>query len=163
MEKNNVREPYYMSLPSLIALTGFIAGVGGALLGYFAYSFHFSKINPDLILDIFRGDWKDGWLGLIVATILYGILSIGVAFLYYAILKQKRSIIWGAVFGLILFLLIFFLLYPIFPSLDRITEYDFETITTEVCLFLLYGIFIGYSISYEYNEQKYWKKIDESQ
>ncbi|WP_230200084.1 YqhR family membrane protein [Bacillus niameyensis] len=162
MDKEKHGGQYYMSLPKLAMVTGFVAGLFGALLGYAAHYLNFTEVNPSLILDIFRGNWKDGWLGGFIACLLYGLISMGAAVIYLGLLKKKKSIVWGAVYGLLIFALVFLVLYPIFPRLDRIDAYNFTTIITEICCFILYGIFIGFSISYEYNEQQYWKKINSS-
>lgn|SRR5690606_9624192 len=159
LEKEKNANKTHMNLMQLTIITGLVAGILGSLIGFFAHTFKFTDINPDLILAPFQGEWKEGWLGIVIATLLYGIISIVVALLYYFTLRKQKSIIWGAVFGAVIFLLLYFVLYPIIPGLDQIWKYPLLTIVTEVCFFILYGIFIGYSISYEYQEQQYWEKI----
>ncbi|GIN73545.1 hypothetical protein J14TS2_40200 [Bacillus sp. J14TS2] len=151
---------FYMSLTQLSIYTGFVAGAGGTLLCFAAHYFHFTEIKPSFILMIFNGDWKDGWLGILISCLIYGLISIAVASGYYALLKTKRSIIWGGVYGAALFCLVFLVFYPVIPTIQFITNYNIMTILTEASFFILYGIFIGYSISYEYNEQQYWKKVE---
>ncbi|MBP1914754.1 YqhR family membrane protein [Lederbergia galactosidilytica] len=158
MENKEHNNQYYMSLTQLSAITGFVAGVGGALLCFAAHYFNLTKIKPSFVLMIFRGDWKDGWLGIIITCLIYGVISIGVAFGYYILLKRKHSIIWGGIYGAALFCLVFLVLHPVIPTIQFITKYNLITILTEASFFILYGIFIGYSISYEYNEQQYWEK-----
>lgn len=160
MDQEKQGGQYYMSLAKLAMITGFVAGLLGALIGYAAHYLNFTEVNPSLILDVFKGHWKEGWLGVLIASLLYGLISMGVAVIYLGLLKKKKSILWGAVYGLIIFVLVFLVLYPIFPHLERIDAYNFTTIVTEICFFILYGIFIGFSISYEFNEQQYWKKIN---
>lgn len=41
---------------------------------------------------------------------------------------------------------------PIFPDVRTVTELTSDTIITTICIYLLYGLFVGYSISFEYNE-----------
>ena len=55
----------------------------------------------------------------------------------------------------------FFVLNPLFPSLNPISELKRNTIISMVCLYLLFGVFVGYSISYEYNEQNARKNIEQ--
>ncbi|MCJ7839342.1 YqhR family membrane protein [Lederbergia sp. NSJ-179] len=159
MEKEKNSNRYSMPLTHLAMLTGFVAGAGGALLCFIAHYLNFTEIKPSFILTIFRGNWQDGWLGIVISCLIYGLLSILVAFGYYVLLKRKKSIIWGGVYGAALFCLIFFVFYPIIPTIQLITNYNLTTILTEACFFVLYGIFIGYSISYEYNEQQYWENV----
>ena len=49
-------------------------------------------------------------------------------------------------------LLVFFVFNPIFPEVRTVTELTSDTIITTICIYLLYGLFVGYSISFEYNE-----------
>lgn len=46
----------------------------------------------------------------------------------------------------------FFLFNPIFEDVKSITELKSDTIVTTLCLYILYGLFVGYSISFNYNE-----------
>ncbi|MFP3489296.1 YqhR family membrane protein, partial [Staphylococcus sp. SIMBA_130] len=43
---------------------------------------------------------------------------------------------------------------PMFIDLPTITKLDRNTVITTICLYLLYGVFIGYSISFEYHENQ---------
>lgn len=159
MRQDNGKPIYYMSLLQLTIITGFVAGFFGSLFGYFLHYFNFTKVSPAIILAIFRGDWKNGWLGVFIACIIYGILSILVALIYYLLLRKKQSIWLAGLYGILILLIVFFVFHPLFTELKPIYEYDLLTIITEICFFLLYGIFIGFSISFEYHEQQYWKNL----
>lgn len=47
---------------------------------------------------------------------------------------------------------VFFVFNPIFQDVRAVTELKSDTIITTICIYLLYGLFVGYSISFEYNE-----------
>lgn len=160
VENKEYNNQYTMSLTQLSVFTGFVAGAGGALLCFAAHYFNLTEIKPSFILVIFKGNWKGGWLGVVISCLIYGFISILVALGYYTLLKKKKSIIWGGIYGAILFFLIFFVLYPVIPTIQFIMKYNVITILTEASFFILYGIFIGYSISYEYNEQQYWENAE---
>lgn len=129
---------------------GFVGGVFWSLMGYVTYLFSFSEIHPNTILQPWAfGNWKDRWPGLIVSVLIIGIISIGVALLYYVFLKKFKSIWFGIVYGAVLWAFVFLLLNPLFPSMKTIGELTSNTIITTICLYILYGIFVGYSISFE--------------
>jgi hypothetical protein len=154
LEQNQKEQP--MSLLTLSVLTGFIGGVLWSLIGYVSYLFHFTTISPRVIFDFWAiGDWKNGWIGTTLAIILIGLLAIGAALIYYAMFRKRESMWVGAGYGLLLFLIIFTLLKPMFPSVKPLTELDVNTLITTVCLYILFGIFVGYSISYEHKEQQH--------
>ena len=150
--EQNKKEPPVSSVNKAI-VTGFIGGVFWSLLAYFAYILNFTKISPNLILQPFvLGDWKNGMLGNFIGVVLIGILSIGAALIYYAILKRFTSMWVGIIYGAVLFVLVFFLLNPIFPNLQTVFELPRGTVVTTACIYILFGVFVGYSISFDYNE-----------
>ncbi|MFS0643984.1 YqhR family membrane protein [Siminovitchia sp. 179-K 8D1 HS] len=152
-------ETYYnISLLTLAVVTGLVAGIFGGLMGYLLYYFNFTEISPEVILTPVAGSWKSNWIGIIIVSMIYGVISIIVALVYYALLRKKKSFVWGAVYGAALFIVIFFVLHPLYPNAKSILSYDINTILTGLTSFILYGVFIGYSISYEYEESLYVKK-----
>ncbi|MCY9128778.1 YqhR family membrane protein, partial [Bacillus spizizenii] len=98
------------------------------------------------------GEWKKHGLGTVISIILIGLLSIGAAFLYFLLLKRLKTMWPGVLYGLLLWLLVFFVFNPIFPDVRAVTELKADTVITTICIYLLYGLFVGYSISFEYNE-----------
>lgn len=144
-----------MSYNGKVATIGFFGGLFWSLIGYFAFYFKFIKFGPALVLMPWAlGDWKNGHLGQIVGILIIGLLSILVAFIYKVILQKVYNIWAGLLFGLALWAIVFYLLNPIFPGLKPVNELDVNSIITSICLYILYGLFIGYSISYEYKQGK---------
>ncbi len=147
--KGNYPKP--MSIITHVCWTGLVAGIFWSLLGYIAYLFSFTDIHPHVILEPWAlGNWKKEWLGTIISIIVYGIISIGAAFIYFSAFKKLTGIWPGMLYGIVLFFLVFIILNPLFPSIGPFKELSRDTLVTSVCLYLLYGLFIGYSISYEY-------------
>lgn len=144
-----------MSFIMMVIVTGLIGGIFWSGLSYLAYVFNFTEIRPNVILEPWTiGDWKNQWLGTVISIFLIGILSIGIALVYYAILRKFKSMLVGIGYGIGLFLLVFFVLNPIFPSIRPFGELERNTIITSICFYVLYGVFIGYSISYEDSENR---------
>src|SRR5690606_33186290 len=115
-----------------------------------AYVFNFTEIRPNVILEPWTiGAWKEGWLGTTISILLIGVISIVAALIYYAALRKFPNILVGAGYGIVLFLLVFFVLNPIFPGISPFHELERNTIITSVCFYILFGVFVGYSISYE--------------
>ncbi|HEY4551899.1 MAG TPA: YqhR family membrane protein [Bacillaceae bacterium] len=159
MSKDNQRQSAQMGLLKLSVITGFVAGLLGSMSGYAAHYFKFTKADPHLIMAPFRGlEWVDTWLGYAIAILLYGILSIGTALIYYIALRKRKTPWTGLLYGVGIFLLIFLVLPPILPDIRPLFENERNTLITELCIFICYGLFIGYSISYEYNEQQYFQE-----
>jgi hypothetical protein len=114
-EQNKRERP--MSLLMKAVITGFVGGVFWSLLGYLAYFFHFTEISPNMILIPWViGDWKYGKLGNYIAIFLIGLLSILVALIYYVALKQIRGMWGGILYGVVLWIIVFYGLNPLLPN-----------------------------------------------
>ncbi|MEI5908110.1 YqhR family membrane protein [Bacillus spongiae] len=152
LEQNQKEKPIPFLLN--VVLTGFIGGVLWSGIAYFTYIFHFTTISPNIFFEPWAaGEWKDSWIGILLSIIGYGIVSIGAALIYYGLFRKLRSMWVGAAYGIGLFLIVILLLNPLFKSMKSLTELDINTLITCVCIYLLYGVFIGFSISYEEEER----------
>ncbi|WP_088104713.1 YqhR family membrane protein [Halalkalibacter urbisdiaboli] len=152
LEQN--QHPEQMSYGAKVALIGLFGGLIWSLIGYLAFYFKFIRVGPALILMPWAlGDWKTTYIGQLVGIAVISLLSIGIAF-FYRMLMQKIHIIWAGIgFGFVLWILVFYVINPFIPGLKAVQNLDLNTIITSLCLYVLYGLFIGYSISYEYAEQ----------
>ncbi|MGM8365110.1 YqhR family membrane protein [Virgibacillus sp. W0181] len=133
-------------------ITGIFAGLFWGSIGVFLYYFNFSEVSPAsfLVRPWISEAWTDKWIGDIASVLLTGIVSILSAIVYYSLLKKQNKIWVGVLYGIILWGVIFYLLQPVFTNIPALKEMSKETITSTICLFILYGTFIGYSISYDY-------------
>ncbi|KMK76981.1 YqhR family membrane protein [Alkalihalobacillus pseudalcaliphilus] len=144
-----------MSFHTKVVLIGFFGGLIWSSVWYFSFFFNFIRVGPALMLLPWTlGDWKDTYIGQLVGIAVIMILSIGLAYLYKVTLQKVKSMWAGVGFGILLWVLVFYILNPLFPGLKTVQNLDSNTIVTSICLFALYGLFVGYSISYEYGEQK---------
>lgn len=161
MQHEQNRHPKTMSFMTLVILTGFIGGIFWSGLGFLAYLINLTDVHPNAILEPWTiGNWKEGWIGTIISIILIGLVSILAALIYYALLRKFLSILVGIVYGVILFLLVFGILNPLFPGISPLQELSQNTIITSICLYILFGLFVGYTISYEESEINYKKERD---
>ncbi len=151
LEQNKENEPIPML--AKVAIIGLFGGIFWSLLAYLCHIFNFTVISPNLVLQPWLiGEWKNRILGQFVGIGVIGLLSIGAAFIYYALLRRFQHIWAGAAYGFAIWVLVFYVLNPIFPGLKAVTELDRNTNITTICFYILYGAFIGYSISFEANE-----------
>ena len=153
LEQNKKEQP--LSTIMKVVITGFFGGVFWSYIGYCAYFFNFTDISPNMILSPWAvGEWKDSRLGNYISIFIIGLLSILIALVYYAVLRKMQSVWVGIIFGGALWALLFYVLNPIFPDLQTVGQLSRNTIITTVCLYVLYGVFIGYSISFEAAESE---------
>ncbi|MFC3039040.1 YqhR family membrane protein [Virgibacillus xinjiangensis] len=159
LEQNKMEEP--MGLLPRSLLTGFIGGIFWSFIGFIMYYFNFTELSSKhyLLRSWNRSGWTDTWLGEALSILLVGLLSIVVALVYYMLLKKVNSLWAGAAYGIILWVVINYIATPIFENIPPANELSLETIISSLCLYILYGTFIGYSISYDYHETQL-KKSD---
>lgn len=134
---------------------GFFAGViWGAVKAGEAY-LKFTKIPAGFMAKPFfapsfmnttAGFWM-GWLIFIVFSILAALL--------YAALFRKVPGHWaGLGYGAAWWALIYLLVGPSTGMMRWMYRYDWNTILTDACLFLVWGLFIGFSISFEFTDER---------
>lgn len=152
LEQNKHEKP--MTFISMVVITGLVGGIVWSSLALIAYIFNFTEVRPNLILEPWAlGDWKKGWIGTVFSILAIGVLSIGASLLYYAVLRRFNNMWVGMAYGIGLFLLVFYVLNPIFPGIESFWKLSRNTLVTTACIYLLYGVFIGYSISFEESER----------
>lgn len=149
-EKNENKESL---LPSTM-LTGFVGGVFWSFVGLTLSYFNFAELSPTtfILRPWIQAEWTESWIGNIISIVIIGILSIIVALIYLVLFKKVYSMWMGVVFGGILWGIVFYLLQPMFFNVPRITELTLNTTLTTFCLFILYGTFIGFTISYNFHD-----------
>lgn len=154
LEQNKREEP--VSVLSRSLLTGFIGGLIGGFFGVVLYYFNFSEVAPKsyVLRSWLTAEWIDTWLGTVLSIVMIALLSLATAFSYFLLFKKINSLWMGAAYGVVLWFVVFYIIQPIFPNIPHLTDMNSDTRVSTLCLYLLYGTFIGYSISYDYNETK---------
>lgn len=151
LEQNQQENPH--SFIMHVFSIGIWGGVIWSLVGHAVHYFHFMQVSPRFILTSWiNSSWVNGWLGVVISTLLWGILSILPSFIYYGVLRKILSLYVALLFGAVLWLMLVFVFRPIFTNLPSFSKMDANTIITSLCLFVLYGLFVGYSIFYEEKE-----------
>lgn len=144
------------SLLSNALITGFIGGMFWSAIWSLSYYFNFSEVSPRhyFLNSWLESPWTDSWIGVFATILIAGVLSVPVALFYYIALKKLYSMWAGVLYGLLLWVVLFFLLQPLFPDTPPVMKMNADTNFTTVGLFMLFGTFIGYSISYDYYDLK---------
>ncbi|WP_180954464.1 YqhR family membrane protein [Bacillus sp. V5-8f] len=159
-QNSNKAENRDGSLITDTIIIGFTGGVLLCLALQFAVYFNLIDFSPRFILTSWTDlAWVDGWLGIVFSALFFGILSIIAALLYYALFKKTKHFYAGLLCGVVLWLLLVFMFRPMFPDFPSFSKMNAKTIITGICIFVLYGVFVGYSISYEYGEIQRLNKV----
>ncbi|MBU5466373.1 hypothetical protein KQI49_05930 [Virgibacillus sp. MSJ-26] len=137
-------------------LTGFIGGVFWSAVGMLMYYFNFIEIPvKSLVLTFWiKASWAQSWIGNVVSIFLIGLLSIVVAIIYYGLFKKRNSMWVGFWFGIVLWFIVFYFFNSFMDNVPSLSNLKNETIVSTLSLYSLYGLFVGYSISFDYNDNR---------
>jgi hypothetical protein len=142
-----------------VLTTGFFGGFFASSLAYFAHFLNFIPFGPGILLQILptyeNTPWMRGIGGHALGIIIISLLSILAAFLYYALFRKIETAWTGVWYGLALWVVIFLGINQLIPGVRTIGELGWNTNFTLVSIFIMYGLFVGYSISYEHKQFEY--------
>ncbi|KAB8128457.1 hypothetical protein F9U64_16120 [Gracilibacillus oryzae] len=141
-------------IPKVISI-GFFGGFIWSLVASITAFFNFTTVSPKtfVLRSWLQTNWTDQWLGQLISILVLSVLSILLALLYYFVFKNVQGIWIGIVIGFVLWFITFWLMDPVFTNIPAFYLLDSDTIVTTICLFIIYGVFVSYSISFAYSQQ----------
>ncbi|TBL79909.1 YqhR family membrane protein [Paenibacillus thalictri] len=134
---------------------GFYAGLIWGALKIVEHYFQFTELTPGFLIEpFFKHAFLLTWQGLLVGWLFFIIFSI-IASLIYAVAMAKAKGPWpGAVYGIAWWALLYLILGPASGMMSSIGRIEWNTLITDGCLFVLWGLFIGYSITLEFTDER---------
>lgn len=138
-----------------IASIGFFGGIFWSTVSFVLSFFDFTQIGPTFVIEkIPLGKWANFYIELLISIFCIGIISIVIAFIFFFIGRKFTGVLPGVFYGLLWWVIIFLVLGKIAFDLKPIKEYSSDTMVTSICLFILYGTFISYSVSFASQEEE---------
>lgn len=133
---------------------GFFAGFFWGFVAVFQHYFHFTHIVPGfLLVPFFPIDFLRTGYGYLVGWLSWIPFSMIASLLYGLLFRRRVSHYRGLIYGALCWGLLFVLICPMLNMTLSINLLDWNSIITSFCLFLVWGLFIGYSISMEYTDE----------
>jgi len=141
--------------PVLFSLKiGFFAGLIWGLLRWLATGLHFTSVAQAFLLDPFVPRawlggfyWQAGGLAAFIA------MSMLAAVVYVALLGKLSGPWPGIGFGAIWWVLAYAWAGPYIGAVPPLNRIGWDSLVTDFCLFLMWGLFIGYSIAFELHDE----------
>ena len=134
---------------------GFFAGLIWGVIKIIAYYLGFTKVIPAFIADaFFPHHMLESWTGHSYGLISFILFSMIASLIYAALLYKVHGYWLGFLYGAAWWVLIYVLVGPFIGMVPNILDIDWNSRITDFCIFLLWGVFIGYTIAYEYNEER---------
>lgn len=152
MNNNNKSERFFLIVRTIG--TGFIGGLICSLIGMLMNYFNFSDITLRSYVDLpgLNLDSLNTVLIYIISIIIISLFSVLLALVYFLFFKKINTLWMGVFYGILIWIILFLLIHPVYPNIQNLKELGKDTIVSTICLFIFYGLFIGYSISYDYDD-----------
>ncbi|MEI3606791.1 YqhR family membrane protein [Pseudogracilibacillus sp. SE30717A] len=132
---------------------------GGVFIGVFFFVMHYfnmTEVKPKLFLNLIFSDskWIERWYAYLILLVIFSIMSTILALVYYYLLRQRKSWVVGAVYGGIIWGVLYYISPILINNYNPFLNLNSESHISMLCLFVLYGVFTGYSISFDYENIK---------
>ncbi|OAB46411.1 YqhR family membrane protein [Paenibacillus antarcticus] len=134
---------------------GFFAGVIWGTMHWVFYIFKFTNVIPAYLAEpFFKNQFLKSGAGQLVGLLFFIAFSIVVALIYAALFRKLKGPWPGMIYGIIWWAIIFVVVGPLFDMVKPLSGLSSTTIISEFCLFLLWGLFIGYTIAMEFTDER---------
>jgi hypothetical protein len=149
-------ETIVRSKPLPFALqVGFFAGVIWGAVRWLLYYFGFTDVIPGFLVEpFFKHDFLNGTGGYVVGYASFIVMSMIAALIYVLFAKLLKGPLPGILYGLLWFGLVYLLIGPMVGMLLPIGKLDWDSIWTDFSVFVLWGVFIGYTITMEFTDER---------
>lgn len=135
---------------------GFFAGLIWGAVKIIGYFFKFTTVVPGFLVEsFFKHEFLVTWQGYLTGWAFFTLFSIFASFFYMIVLAKLKGPWMGLAYGAIWWAAIYLFVGPLTGMMKWLYQLDSNTIISDFCLFILWGLFIGYSIALEYTEDRY--------
>lgn len=141
--------------PWIFALElGFFAGLIWGGLRWLMYWLSFTKVSPGFMAEpFFKHDFLTTAVGHLVGYLLFIVFSVLVSLLYVLTLRKLKGPWPGMIYGVFWWSIVFIAGSQLF-LMQRPFMLPWNSVISEFCIFLLWGLFIGYTTALEYTDER---------
>jgi len=134
--------------------TGFFAGLIWGFARWFAVSLNFTRVPQAFLVDgwVKRSSLHSAWWHW-TGLLLFIVMSMIAALVYWLVLGRLRGPWPGIAFGAAWWALLFLIVGPPTGTTESVRVLGWNSIFTELCLYLVWGLFIGYSFAFEFHDE----------
>lgn len=135
-------------------LIGLYAGFIWGLIRWLVVALKFTDVPQAFLADPWvrraaLGHWYWQWGGLL----LFMLMSALAGFVYWLLLRALRGPWPGIVYGAAWWAALFFAVGPMSGATLPAREIGWKSLISELCIYVAWGLFIGYSIAFEYHDE----------
>lgn len=134
---------------------GFYAGFIWGGIRWIFYAFHFTSILPGFLLEpFFKHSFLESTAGQVAGWLSFIALSIIASLLYVYVFRRAKGPWPGIAYGVVWWVVLMIVIAPLLNMSPPMKQLSWDTHISEACLFLLWGLFIGYTTAEEYTDEK---------
>lgn len=134
---------------------GFFAGLLWGLLRWLFYTLHFTIVAPGFLAEpFFKHSFMNTMAGHLVGLLFFIGLSVIASLVYTLMFRRLNGPVPGIVYGLVWWAILFVLTGPKLGMMNPPYRLTWNSLYTEICVFLLWGLFIGYTVAVEYTDER---------
>lgn len=133
---------------------GFYAGLIWGLIRWLVTELNFTNVNQAFLLDPFvRREVLNGYYWQVAGLAAFIMMSIVAALIYVIVLGRFKGPWPGLFMGIVWWGIVYALIGPLLGAVRPLRELGWSSIVTDFCLFMMWGLFIGYSIAFEFHSE----------
>lgn len=133
---------------------GFFAGLIWGGVKVLEFALRFTEVVPGFLLEPFmKHSFLASWQGVLTGWLSLIALSVVASFIYMWVMRRLPGPWYGIGYGLTWWCLLYLLVGPLTGMIPGVTQLDLNSFVSDLCLFTLWGMFIGYSIAVEFNDE----------
>lgn len=134
---------------------GFFAGLIWGTIHWIFYVFKFTQVIPAYLAEpFFKNTFLKSGAGQLVGLLFFIAFSVVVSLIYAALCRKMKGPWPGIILGVLWWIIIFVVVGPWLDMVKPLSALSATTIISEFCLFLLWGLFIGYTIAMEFTDER---------
>ncbi|QLG39595.1 MULTISPECIES: YqhR family membrane protein [unclassified Paenibacillus] len=149
-------QSHYFTKPFPFAVElGFFAGFIWGGLHWLSYLLHFTIVPLGFLAEpFFKHNFIYTAAGHLTGWLFFIVFSVLTSLIYTFTLKKWKGPIPGMGYGILWWLIIFVLVGPKLDMVKPLNRLTWDSIITEFCFFLLWGLFIGYTVAMEFTDER---------
>ncbi|MEK6990645.1 YqhR family membrane protein [Paenibacillus sp. FSL K6-1566] len=156
MTEGQFRQENKVTNPFLYALElGYYAGLIWGAVRWIFYTLKFTRVVPGFLMEpFFKHEFLVTAAGQIAGWLSFIAFSV-IASLIYVFLFRKLKGPWpGIIYGVIWWIVLYIALNPWLRFTPPVKKLTWDTNISEFCIFILWGLFIGYTAAQEFTDER---------
>jgi uncharacterized membrane protein YagU involved in acid resistance len=133
---------------------GFFAGLIWGGIRWLAVAMNLTRVPAAFLADpwvrrnaLASAHWQ--WTGLA----LFVLMSVAAALVYYLLFRPYRGPVPGLLFGAVWWAVVYLWVGPMIGAVPPLKKIGWNSLLTDASLFVIWGLFIGYSIAFEFHDE----------